>query len=103
MILAILFALLGYLKAKKTGRSKAFWSVAMALIYLFVQFVILVIGVVGIGSFGWDPALFVTYEWTVNIGGWILGAVICLVVLSFLRGQPLPEPVDPSGLNSDDE
>ena len=91
MILAIVFAVLGYRKAKQTGRNKVLWALVMGLLYIAVQIVILLIGVVGISSLGWDPILFDTYTWPINIGGWVIGILVCSGVLYLLGRSPMAD------------
>ncbi|NNE65400.1 MAG: hypothetical protein HKN33_02445 [Pyrinomonadaceae bacterium] len=105
MILAILFAILGYRAAGKSGRPKILWAVILAIAFLAVQVAVFAVGVFGVRSLGWDPTVFTKYEWPLNLGGWLLGVLVCSAILFFLgksadpgslvEETPAPdEPVD---------
>jgi len=106
VILSILFAVLGYRKAKKTGRNKILWALILGLLFIAVQLGVFAIGVIGALSWGWDPALFDTYYWPINLSGWLLGIAICSLALYLLGrgGNPqieVPEAEKESDLVSD--
>ncbi len=94
MILAILFAVLGYRKAGETGRNKALWAVLMVVIFIGVQaFAGIVLGVViavGIEMFEWSETIFDDYYWPISIAGVSISAAVCWGVL-FLLGRTAKE------------
>lgn len=104
MILAILFAVLGYRKAAETGRNKLLWAVLMVVIFVGVQAVAgIVLGVaiaVGIEMFEWSETIFDDYYWPISIAGLSISAAVCLGVLIILgrtaNGDRIGAPPPPN-------
>jgi hypothetical protein len=94
MILAILFAVLGYRKAEETGRGKGLWAFLMVVIFLGAQFLAgMIIGLflaVGIAAFGWADTLFDRYSFLISVGGIAFSVVVCSGVL-YLLGRRTEE------------
>ena len=98
MILAILFAVLGYRKAEETGRNKALWAFLMVVIFIGVQLAAgMVIGVflgIGVVTFGWSENIFEDYYWPINIGGIAISVAACVGVLHLLGRTSKEDDID---------
>lgn len=98
MILAILFAVLGYKKAADTGRNKALWAFLMAVSFIGVQVVAgLVIGVViglGVVIFGWSETVFEDFYWPISMAGVAIGAAVCASMLYLLGRSAKTEEIE---------
>jgi hypothetical protein len=99
MILAILFAYLGYKKAEETGRGKGLWAFLMVVIFVGVQlFAGLLVGVfigVGITAWGWSENAFDDYYWPINLVGVAASIAICSGVLYLLGRSPKSDTSEP--------
>jgi len=98
MILAILFAVLGYRRADETGRNKILWAILMVVIFLASQAVAgLIIGVlvgIGIAAFGWSDNIFNDYYWQIAIVGVAISVGVCSLVLYLLGQSQVTDDVD---------
>lgn len=96
MLFAILTAILAYRKAKETGRNGALWAIAGAAVFIGTQLAVSV----GIGMFlglgqvlwGWDDAIYVTYDPVVRIVAIAASLFASWLLLRFLGRTPTPEP-----------
>ncbi len=100
MILAILFAVLGYRKADETGRNKILWAILMVVIFIGVQLfagllVGVFVGIFGIGMLGWSENFFEVYYWPINLVGVAIAIASCMAVLYFLGRKPVIDMSEP--------
>lgn len=98
MILAILFAVLGWRKAEETGRSKVLWAFLMVVFFIGGQlFAGIAIGVFlgfGIEAFGWSESVFDDYYWPISIVSLAFAIGMCSLVLYLLGRRSGHSPVD---------
>lgn len=92
MILVIIMAILGYQKAKASGRNGILWAVAMTGIFIGTQIVVglgcgVLIGV-GIALWDWPETAFDDYIWPINILATVASFLVWWPVLRYI-GRPL--------------
>ena len=97
MILAIVFAILAYQKAKASGRSGWLWAFIALAVYIGVQLLAgLAIGVllgIGVAVMGWPESVFTAYEIVINIVA-IVGAIVASwLLLKYLDRVPDEQPM----------
>lgn len=96
MLLAIVFAYLGYKRADANGRSGPLWAVILLVAFIGFQLLAgLMIGVImgfGVAFFGWSESIFETWQWPINVVCWIVAVAACWLLLKFLDRPLKDEP-----------
>ena len=94
MILAILFAYLGYKRANDAGRNGILWAFIAAGVFIGTQVIVgLSIGIVmgfGIEFFGWSESIFSDYEILYTIIAIVISCATGFLTLK-LADRPLVE------------
>ena len=97
MILAIVFAVLAYQRAKASGRNGWLWAFLAIGVYVGVQLVIgLAVGFglgVGVAAFGWPESVFTDYEIVINIVAIVFAVAASWLMLKYLDRMPEEAPI----------
>jgi cytochrome bd-type quinol oxidase subunit 2 len=107
MILAILFAYLGYKKANEAGKNGILWAVLAGGSFIATQLIVaLGIGVIiglGIATLGWSEELLTAYEIVITIVAIIVSIGVAYLVLKLAERNPVEEtmtmPPPPTDFN----
>ncbi|HEX6278923.1 MAG TPA: hypothetical protein VFZ49_02800 [Pyrinomonadaceae bacterium] len=99
MILAIIFAVLAYQKAKASGRNAWLWVVIALALYIGVQLAAgigigIVLGI-GVAVLEWPESVFTDYELPINIVAIILAIFVSWLMLKYLDRIPDEQPMMP--------
>ena len=92
MILAIIFAYLGYKKASESGRNGILWAFIALAAFIGSQFMVgILIGLgmgIGIALLGWSESVFESYDILVRILAIVAGLLGGYLVLKYLDRVP---------------
>lgn len=92
MILAIIFAYLGYKKANESGRNGILWAFIALAAFIGSQFMVgILIGLgmgIGIALLGWSETIFDSYDILVRILAIAAGLLAGYLVLKYLDRVP---------------
>ena len=95
MILAILFAYLGYKKANEAGKNGILWALLAGGSFVATQLIVaLGIGIIiglGIAGLGWSEELLTSYEIVVTIVALIFSIGVAFGVLKLAERNPIEE------------
>ena len=92
MLLAIVFAYLGYKKASESGRNGILWAFIALAAFIGSQFLVgILLGIgmgIGVALLGWSEGVFESYDILVRIFAIVAGLLAGYLVLKYLDRIP---------------